>query len=86
MLFRSERILAFVMARAKGEIPTGARFIRDLVLQNPCYMKDSIVSEEVNNELIKQIVRLNLTDPSIQDQETCSESSSAGEIDPNKPE
>jgi len=37
------------MARAKGEIPTGARFIRDYIAQHPLYKKDSIITTELNS-------------------------------------
>ena len=32
-----EQIIDFLMARAKGEVPTGARFIREYVLKHPLY-------------------------------------------------
>lgn len=36
--------LSFVLERSKGEIITGAKYMRDFVLNHPAYEKDSIVS------------------------------------------
>jgi glutamate--cysteine ligase catalytic subunit len=39
-----EHIINFIVARSKGEVPTGARFIRDYILKHPFYKKDSKIS------------------------------------------
>ena len=54
-----EQILDFLLARAKGEVPTGARFIREYVLKHPLYKKDSIISKCLQCYLINQIMNLN---------------------------
>ena len=54
-----EVILEFLSARAKGEVPTGARFIREYVQGHPLYKKDSKISAELNCSLINQIINLN---------------------------
>jgi glutamate--cysteine ligase catalytic subunit len=40
----TNKYLEFLRKRARGEIPTGARFIRDFVLNHPEYKKDSIIT------------------------------------------
>lgn len=47
-----EVMFDFINARSKGEIPTDAQFIRNLVTQDPMYNKDSIVGPELNSKLI----------------------------------
>ena len=37
-------IFDFVMARCRGEVPTGAAFIRHYILNHPLYRKNSIIS------------------------------------------
>ena len=54
-----DHILDFLAARSKGEVPTGAKFIRQYVLQHPLYRKDSIISPCLNFNLICQIIKLN---------------------------
>ena len=39
-----EHILDFVMARSRGEVPTGAAFIRHYIEYHPLYRKDSCIS------------------------------------------
>ena len=51
--------LDFIVARAKGDVPTGAKFIRDFIKQVPTYKNDSNVSACSCNMLIKQIIELN---------------------------
>jgi len=36
--------MSFILAKAKGELKTGARMIRDFVLSHPDYKNDSNVS------------------------------------------
>ena len=50
--------LAFLSDRAKGEVPTGAKFIRDLVTSHTGYKKDSVVSNEVAYDLMAVIVNI----------------------------
>jgi len=44
--------LNFLSKRARGQIPTGARFIRDFVLNHPLYKHDSILSPEIAYDLV----------------------------------
>lgn len=49
----------FLCARARGDVPTGARFIRDLVDMAPTYNHDSIISLCTITLLTQEIIRLN---------------------------
>ena len=53
-----EQILEFLEARSKGEVPTGAKFIREYILQHPLYKKDSVVSACLQTNLVRQIMNL----------------------------
>ena len=55
----------FLLARAKGEVPTGAKFMREYILQHPLYKKDSKISPMVQKELIQQVIKLNHDDHNI---------------------
>lgn len=46
----------FIEKRAKGEIWTDAKYIRNFVMNHKKYNKDSIVNEEINYDLIKHIL------------------------------
>ena len=46
----------FIEKRAKGEIWTDAKYIRNFVLNHEKYKKDSIVTDEINYDLIKHIL------------------------------
>lgn len=48
--------LSFLLARAKGEVKTGARLIRDFVLNHPGYKHDSIVTPDIAYDLVKSIM------------------------------
>jgi len=39
-----EHCLSFLLARAKGDVPTGAKFLRDYIQQSPFYMQNSKLS------------------------------------------
>ena len=54
-----EQILEFLEARSKGEVPTGAKFIREYVLSHPLYKQDSIITPCLNRNIILQIMNLN---------------------------
>lgn len=51
--------LNFVMERAKGDIITGAKYMRDFVLNHPAYEKDSVVSNAIAFDLMGSIVNMN---------------------------
>ena len=47
--------LDFLTKRARGQIPTGAKFIRDFVLNHPLYKHDSIVTNDIAYDLVSMI-------------------------------
>ena len=55
----------FLLARAKGEIPTGAKFIREVIINNHFYKQDSKISPCLVSILTKQILKLH------KDEEMC---------------
>lgn len=50
--------LTFLAKRARGEIPTGARFLRDFVLNHPDYKKDSFLTPQMQFDLLKMLETL----------------------------
>lgn len=48
--------LAFLLARAKGQVRTGAKLIRDLVLSHPQYKQDSVITHEIATFVIENVV------------------------------
>lgn len=53
-------MLNFLVKRAKGEVKTGARFMRDFVLNHHAYKQDSIVSNEICYDLVKETTSLGI--------------------------
>lgn len=53
-----QTMLDFLLKRAKGEIKTGARWMRDFVHNHPAYQKDSVVSPEIAYDLVKETAEL----------------------------
>lgn len=53
------RYLRFLSDRASGRLPSGARFIREFVHSHPDYRRDSIVTEQINYDLLKMMTTLN---------------------------
>lgn len=51
--------LEFLSDRARGEVPTGATFIRDFVMNHPDYKHDSQISEQTSFDLMKMMAGLN---------------------------
>ena len=51
----TNQYLDFLRKRARGEVPTGAHFIRDFVLNHPEYKQDSIVSPKIAFDLVEMI-------------------------------
>lgn len=43
----------FIQLRASGKICTLAHWMRRFVITHPAYKKDSVVSEEINYDLVK---------------------------------
>ena len=50
--------LKFLSMRARGEIPTGAKFIRDFVMSHPDYKQDSFLTVQMQYDLMKMLVSL----------------------------
>ncbi|CAG8597076.1 10153_t:CDS:10 [Diversispora eburnea] len=53
-----EKYLEFIKLRAKGEIQTEATWIRNFVQSHPKYKCDSVVSQEINYDLIKMVEKI----------------------------
>ena len=51
--------LDLVAGKANGSIPTTAKWIRDFVANHDGYKSDSVVSEEVNFDLMQAVAKLN---------------------------
>lgn len=49
------RYLDFIRRRADGTLWTGAKWIRDFVRKHPDYQHDSVVSEKIAYELVKEV-------------------------------
>jgi len=53
-----QQYLSLISRRAKGELITTAKWLRDFVTSHPSYKKDSVISEEINYDLLRRISRL----------------------------
>lgn len=51
-------MLDFLRKRARGEIKTGARWIRNFVMKHPAYQRDSIINGEIAYDLVREIGEL----------------------------
>ena len=51
--------LTFLAERARGQVLTGARFIRNFVLKHPTYKQDSFLNQEISFDLLKMLDTLN---------------------------
>lgn len=52
------RYLELVSRRASGALMTNAAWIRNFVKEHPLYKRDSVVSEEINYDLMKAIDKI----------------------------
>merc|ERR1711971_178302 len=52
------KYLQQISKRASGEIPTTAKWMRNFVLEHPDYKKDSVVTETINYDLLKECVKI----------------------------
>jgi glutamate--cysteine ligase catalytic subunit len=52
---QTTKYLDFLANRSKGQIPSGARFLRDFVMKHPAYQHDSIVSDEISYDLCQML-------------------------------
>jgi len=53
-----QQYLSLISRRAKGELMTAAKWMRDFVMTHPSYEHDSVVTEEINYDLLKRIAEL----------------------------
>jgi len=53
-----QQYLSFISKRAKGDVWTAARWLREFVLNHPAYKQDSRISEEINFDLLVRISKL----------------------------
>jgi glutamate--cysteine ligase catalytic subunit len=51
--------MSFLVERSKREIITGAKYMRDFVLNHPAYENDSIVSNKIAFDLMSKVVNMN---------------------------
>lgn len=51
-------MIDLLVKRARGELKTGAKFMRDFVVNHPKYEHDSIVPKEVCYELVREVQQL----------------------------
>ncbi|KAH8919539.1 GCS-domain-containing protein [Atractiella rhizophila] len=49
------RYLEVIRQRANGKLPTAATWIRSFVQAHPSYKKDSVINQEINYDLMKEI-------------------------------
>ena len=49
-----------LVRRAKGELLTGAAYIRKMVLEHPTYKKDSVVNDEIAFDICDKAAKLGL--------------------------
>ncbi len=54
--------LQFLIDRSKGEVRTGAKFLRDLVVSSPNYKQDSVVNEKVMFDLLSVVKELDVNE------------------------
>ncbi|BFZ54868.1 glutamate--cysteine ligase [Savitreella phatthalungensis] len=52
------KYLSLVGHRAAGRLPTAARWIRDFIRAHPDYKRDSVISESINYDLVKEVQRM----------------------------
>jgi len=53
-----QQYLSLISRRAKGELMTAAKWMRDFVMTHPSYEHDSVVTEEINYDLLKRVAEL----------------------------
>lgn len=56
---RLNAYLRFISDRASGESPTLAHIMRNYIKQHPSYRHDSVVSDEISYDLLKQLSAVN---------------------------
>ena len=50
--------LSHIRARANGSIATNANWIRRVVRSHPSYQRDSVVTEDIANDLVKKSIEI----------------------------
>lgn len=74
LFFSVQQYLCLISRRAKGDVMTAAKWMREFVTSHPKYSQDSVITEEINYDLLQRIA-------------TLSENHSStllGNIDPNR--
>ncbi|AET40726.1 glutamate--cysteine ligase Ecym_6350 [Eremothecium cymbalariae DBVPG len=56
--------LKLISDRTRGKLPNAAEYMRNFVLKNPAYQKDSRINKKINYELLRTSLRLALLDNS----------------------
>ena len=49
----------FLQARARGRLPTAAAWIREFVAKHPDYQKDSIITQKMSCDLLRELRQAN---------------------------
>ena len=52
-------LLTFLAERTRGRVLTGARFIRNFVMEHATYKKDSFLNDQISFDLLKMLDSLN---------------------------
>jgi len=53
-----QQYLNLISKRARGDIMTASTWLRDFVTSHPAYKKDSVISDEINYDLLMRIGKL----------------------------
>ena len=54
--------MRFLVARATGVVPTGAKFLRNFVQSHPSYNRDSMLNQQINYDILQMMSGLNSPD------------------------
>jgi len=53
-----QQYLCLISRRAKGELMTTSKWLREFVTSHPAYKNDSVISEEINYDLLRRVSKL----------------------------
>jgi glutamate--cysteine ligase catalytic subunit len=53
-----QQYLSIISRRAKGDVMTAAKWMREFVTSHPSYKKDSVITEDINYDLLRRIAGL----------------------------
>ena len=54
----TDHMVNFIVKRARGEVKTGAQYIRDRVAKHPEYMKDSHIHQSIAYDVVAEAARI----------------------------